>query len=91
MNLSLDLTCSVPGMSFNGLRKEDVRVAGAAVKSADLGFNEIRLVLAPILGKNQAELTLAMQCDQKRIPLRYLIDLSKPRKKKAGIPIELAK
>ena len=88
--LSLDLTCAVEGMTFEKLRKEDVRVVGASVKSEDLAPNEINLVLAPVRGNPHAELVLAVHCGQKRIPLRYQLDLSRPPRMNAAVPIELA-
>lgn len=78
-------------IGFNGLQENEVQVVGATIKRVDIGNEEVDLVLLPVRGKDRAELTLQMQCDVKRLPLRYTLDLSEPHWKKGNITIELVK
>lgn len=91
IDISLWLPAGVDGISFEGLRREEIHVSGASVKKVDLGPKEVSLVLTPIPGKDQVEMDLAMQCDRKQIPARFKLDISGPRKKKASLHAELVK
>ena len=65
-------------IGFNGLQENEVQVEEATIKKVDVGKEKVDLLLLPIRGKDRAELTLEMQCNVKRLPLRYTLDLSEP-------------
>ena len=89
INLNLRVQWGVDNMSFEGLTKDDVHVAGVSVKSLNVGRQNVEIVLAPYKGRADAELDLAVRCNNTSIPYRLKLDLSKPRKKKGNVPTEL--
>jgi hypothetical protein len=91
VNLGIDFWCSLPGISFAGLRKEDIRVSGASLTTTTLDPQILNLVLIPVRREKQAQLDVSMQCDKRIIPFRVTLDLSGPRKKNGVVPAELVK
>jgi hypothetical protein len=78
-------------VSFGAPQEDAIHVSGARIKRLDAGLEEVDLVLLPLRGSDKAELSLAMHCDVRQIPLRYELDLRKPHQKRGYIPVELVK
>jgi len=89
IDLNIGFAWGVVGGSFEGRRQEDIHVSGASVLKVSSGWQKLGIVLTPVRGKTQIELECPMQFDKKQIPLRLKLDLSKPHKKDAWIPVEL--
>jgi hypothetical protein len=78
-------------MSFAGLKQDEIQVSGASVKTMNLRPYQLDFALTPIRGMPQVELDFVVQCEAKSMPLRLKLDLSRPHKKNANIPVELVK
>jgi hypothetical protein len=78
-------------MSFAGLKEDKIQVSGASIKTMDLRPYQLEFALTPIRGKPQVDLEFAARCEAKWMPLRLKLDLSRPHKRNADIPVELVK
>ena len=74
---------------FGYLKQTDVQIKGATIKSMETEPQVAEFVLVPIKGISEVDVNFPILCSDKHIPLRLKLDLSKPRKKKGYIPVEL--
>jgi hypothetical protein len=78
-------------ISFEVLRRDEIRVAGAVIKDLRKETYKVELVFAPVAGRKQINVELAVQCNGKRIPLKLNLDLSKPPEMNRSVPVSLGK
>jgi len=78
-------------ISFAELKREEIKVSGASVKEMKKGPQKLGFVLAPVVGEKQVNMELAVQCNEKRIPLKLALDLSKPPAENRSVPVKQVK
>jgi hypothetical protein len=77
-------------ISFDGLKRNEIKVTGASVKDLKNESQKLGFVLAPIAGKRQVSVELAVQCNDNRIPLEIILDTSKPPAANRSVPVKLS-
>jgi hypothetical protein len=91
IDLNARVEWGIDNMDFEGLTSADVHASGASVKSIKMEHQKLEIVLTPAKKATVAELSLFVRFNQKQLPFRVKLDLSKPRKRKGYILAELIK
>ena len=91
IDLKVRVRWGINNLDFEGLASADVHASGASVKSLKMGHQNLDIVLTPIRKMDQAEIKMVVECNQQHLPFRVKLDLSKPRKKKGDIPVQLVR
>jgi len=65
-------------ISFAELKREEIKVSGASVKEMKIEPQKLGFMLAPVVGEKRVNMELAVECNEKRMPLKLTLDLSQP-------------
>jgi hypothetical protein len=91
IDLILRVGWGISNMDFEEITSTDIFASGASVKSIKMEHQKVEIILAPNMKVREAELKLAVRCNQQQLPFRVKLDLSKPRKKKGYIPAKVVR
>jgi hypothetical protein len=89
--IQLNLTANVgpTQVSFEGLKREAIKVLGVTLKELKVEPRKLTLVLAPGASNRQASLQFPVLCNDRTITLKLHLDLSKPPVENGAVPVKM--
>ena len=91
IQLSLAVNPGPTRLSFEGLKREAIKVNGVSIKDLKGEPRKLGLVLAPGAGVKQAGIQFAVLCNDKKITLKLVLDLSKLPAEGGAVPVKMEK
>ena len=91
--IQLDITAN-PGrteVSFEGLKSPDIKPVGVSIKDVKVDPRKLSLVLTVGATSRNANLQFPVLCNDKKIPVKLLLDLSKAPVEKGEVLVRLTK
>jgi hypothetical protein len=78
-------------VSFEGLKRELIKVSGVSIKDLKVDTRTLDFVLVAGASNRQASLQFPVLCNDKKITIKVLLDLSKPPVEDGAVPVKLGK
>ncbi len=75
-------------ISFAELKKEEIRVSGASLKDLKIEPRKLVFSVAPMADEKQANMELPVLCNNKKVPLKLVLDLSAPPAENGSVPVK---
>ena len=91
--IQLNLTANVgpTQVSFEGLKREVIKVSGVTIKDMKVEPGGVAFVLAAGANSRQANMQFPVSCNDKKITLKLVLDLSKAPVENGSVPVKLVK
>jgi len=91
IQLSLSANAGPNRVSFEGLKREAIKVVGVSIKDMKVEPRKVGFVLAAGASNRQANLQFPVLCSDKKVMLKLVLDLSKTPMEKGSVPVRLEK
>lgn len=91
LQLSLSAHSGPTHVTFLGLKREDVKIAGVSIKRMNVEFWGVDFVLTAGASSRQATLQFPVLCNDKKVTLKLILDLSKAPVENGSVPVKLVK
>jgi hypothetical protein len=91
VQLSLSANAGPTRVSFEGLKRDAIKVIGLSIKDVKVEPRKVGFVLAAGASNRQATLQFPVLCNGKKIALKLVLDLSKTPMEDGSVPVRLAK
>ena len=89
LHLSLAATSGPVHISFEGLKRDDVKVVGAALRDVSVTPRKAAFVLVAGAGDRKLNMQVPVLCNDKKMTLRLILDISKPPTENGSVPVRL--
>ena len=87
--MSLSANQGPTRVSFEGLKREALKVAGVSVRDMKVERGKLGLVLTPGASGRHPTVQLPVLCNDKKITLKLVLDLTKLPAENATVPVRL--
>ncbi len=90
-NLQLNLSAH-PGptrLSFEGLKRDAIKISGVSIKSMQVESRKLAFVLVAGASSRQSTLQFPVLCNDKKVTPKLLLDLSKAPTENGSVPVKL--
>ncbi len=91
LQLSLGIRQGPVRMSFAGLKREAIKVSGVLIRDMRVEPRKVGFVLAAGANSRHANMQFPVLCNDKKVLLKLVLDLSKPPSENGSVPIKLMK
>jgi hypothetical protein len=78
-------------VSFEGLKRADVKVTGASIEDLKVDPRKVEFVLAAGANSRQATMQFPVLCNDHKIALKLVLDISKAPAENGTVPVRLTK
>jgi len=78
-------------LSFEGLKREAIKVNGVSIKDLKGEPRKLGLVLVPGASSRQAGIQFPLLCNNKNVTLKFVLDLSKLPAEGGAVPVKMEK
>jgi hypothetical protein len=91
IELGLSASAGPTRVSFEGLKREAIKVSGMTIKTMKVEPRKLSFELVAGASHQQASLQFPVLCNDKKITLKLVLDLSKAPMEKGTVPVKLVK
>jgi hypothetical protein len=91
IQLSLAASAGPTRLSFEGLKHEAIKIIGVSIKDMKVEPRKLTFVLAAGAGNRQPSMQFPVLCNDKKVTLKLILDLSKMPMENGSVPVRLAK
>jgi hypothetical protein len=91
LTLSLWVRGYPAAISFAELKREEIKVSGASLKDLKTEPRKLVFTLAPVVDEKQTNMEFPVHCNNKKIPLKLVLDLSGPPAENGSVPVKLVR
>ena len=91
IELGLSASAGPTRVSFEGLKRENIKVSGVTIKDMKVDPRKLAFALVVNASNRQGSLQFPVLCNDKKITLKLVLDLSKTPMEKGSVPVRLVK
>jgi len=91
LQLNLSAHAGPTRVSFEGLKRADVKVTGVSIEDLKVDPRKVEFVLAAGASSRQATMQFPVLCNDHKIALRLVLDISKAPAENGTVPVRLTK
>jgi hypothetical protein len=78
-------------VSFEGLKRDAIKVIGVSIKDMKVEPRKVGFVLAAGASNRQANVQFPVLCNDKKVTIKLALDLSKPPTEGGAVPVKMEK